>query len=256
MKKRYYILIGIISYLFFTLGNVPAAKVISLAEKNAKLPVKLYGVQGSLWNGSADKIIMRGQPTVNNLEWSINPSALLLARLSADVKASIKQQNIIGNISINAIGNFSASDVRARIDAKVMQELIQLPLGELDGTFNINVQSLEANPEGLPVVNADIKWKNAKLTMLETVDLGFIDLLIKPGKDNQLVATINNKKGQLLLDGKASLNDKKMYDVNLRITPEKNATNNIRQSIVMFARRQTDGSYLLKRKGNLKEFGL
>jgi len=131
-----------------------------------------------------------------------------------------------------------------------------MPLGELGGIFNINIKSFEATQEGLPKINANIKWENAQLTLLETVELGFIDLNLSTNEKNQLLATISNTKGQLLLDGKAQLDSSKAYDLNLRITPEKNADNNIRQSVGMIAKRQNDGSYLLKRKGNLRELGL
>jgi len=256
MKKRYYILIATLSYLFFTLGNVPAAKVISLAKNNTQLPVSLYGVQGSIWNGSAEKIIAPGQPAIDNVKWDINPAMLLLAQVSGEVNGSIKNQNIIGNVSLSAGGTLSASDVRARIEAPVIQELIKMPLGELGGVFNINIKSFEATREGLPKINANIKWKNAQLTLLETVELGFIDLNLSTNENDHLVANISNKKGQLLLDGKALLDNEKAYDLNLRITPESNANNNIRQSVGMIAKRQSDGSYLLKRKGNLRELGL
>lgn len=255
MKKRYYILIGILSYLIFTLGNIPAAKVISLIEKNYPLPAKLHGVYGSLWDGGAEKAIIAGQPSVDNLQWSLNPASLLLASLSGELKASVNQQNVIGNIRIGPTGNISASDVRARIEASIMQELIQLPLGELGGVFNINIESLELTPQSIPNVTAQINWKSAKLTLLETVDLGNIELSVEPGEANQLVAKIKNNKGQLSLNGNANIDDKKMYAIDLSIKTEDNTSDNIKQSLKMFARRQTDGSYLLKRKGNLQEFG-
>jgi len=256
MKKRYYILIAIFSYLFFTLGNVPAAKVISLVQKNTKLPAKLYGVQGSIWNGNAEKVIISGQPAIDNIQWNINPAMLLLARISGEVKGSIKNQSVVGDVSVSAAGTFNASNVRARIEAPVMQEFLKMPLGELGGVFNINIESFEATQEGLPKLFANIKWKSAKVTVLDTVDLGFIDLNLRTDDNNQLLAKISNKKGQLVLDGKAKLDSKKTYDLNLRITPETNADNNLRQSIAMIAKRQSDGSYLLKRKGNLSTLGL
>jgi len=256
MKTRYYILIAIVSFLFFTLGNVPAAKVISLAQKNAQLPLKLYGVQGSIWNGSADKVIVQGQPPIDNIQWDINPATLLLARISGEVKGSIKNQNVVGDISYSASGTFSASNVRARIEAPVIQELAQMPLGELGGIFNVNIESFEATSEGLPKIAGTIKWRNAQLTVMETVELGFINLVLSTGDDDKLLAKISNTKGQLLLDGKANLDSNKAYDLNLRITPESNANNNIRQSITLFAKRQSDGSYLVKRKGNLRDLGL
>ena len=256
MKKRYYILISVLSYLFFTLASVPAAKVISLIDKNSNIPVKLYGVHGSLWNGGAEKVLTQGMPPLDNLKWSINPAMLLLAQVSGQINGSIKNQNIIGNVNVSILGTISASDVRARINAPVMQELIQMPLGELGGVFNINIAYLELRQQGLPLIDANLKWDNAKLTMVETVDLGFVDLLINSDKNELLSAKISNKKGQLNIDGNAGLDDKKTYNLNLRLTPDESASDNIRQSIAMFARRQTDGSYLLKRKGNLRDLGL
>jgi len=256
MKKRYYILIAVLSYLFFTLGNIPAAKVIALIDKNTNAPVKLYGVHGSLWNGGAEKVLAQGQPPIDNLKWSIKPAMLLLAQLNGEVNGSIKNQNVIGNFNVSALGTISASDIRARISAPVMQELIQMPLGELDGIFNINIEHLELKQQGIPMIKANLKWENAKLTMVESVDLGFVALSITSGDNDQLSAKISNKKGQLLIDGNAGVDDKKAYNLNLRITPDESASDNIRQSIAMFARRQTDGSYLVKRKGNLRDLGL
>lgn len=256
MKIRYYILTGIISYLFFTLGNVPAAKVIPLIESATAIPAKLYGVHGSLWNGGAEKAIIKGQPPIEDLQWSINPASLLLAHVSGEVKASVKRQKLIGDFSISPGGTINASNVRARVDAGILQELVLLPVGELGGTFNIIIDSLEYNPGSFPEVSANINWKSARLTLLETVDLGNINLSLKSDENNQLLAKINNKKGDLSLQGDAEVSSKKMYAVNVSITPQAAASDNVKQSLKMFARRQPNGSYLLKRKGNLQEFGL
>ncbi|VAW64238.1 hypothetical protein MNBD_GAMMA09-1360 [hydrothermal vent metagenome] len=257
MKKRYYIITAIVSYLFFTLSSVPAAKVISLVSDNSNMPVKLYGVYGSLWDGGANTVMIQGQPaSIDDLQWSINPASLLLASISADIEASVKEQNVVGNINISAMGDISASDVRAQIDASVMQKLVNMPLGELGGVFNINVEDFEMSDEGFPVVSANIKWNNAKLTLLETVDLGHINLDITPEEDNRLSAKITNNKGELSLDGTATIDPSKNYNLDLRITPEDSAKPNIRQSLGMFAKKQTDGSYLVKRKGNLRDLGL
>lgn len=256
MKKRYYILIAIISYLFFTLGNIPAAKVVSLVKNNTDIPASLYGVYGSLWKGGADKLLIIDSPEINNLQWSVNPAYLLLAKLQTELQATIHNQNITGDVSIGAGGTLVASDLRSRIDASVMQDLMKLPLGELDGTFIINILRLEAEQNTLPLVDGTIKWQSAKLTLAETVDLGHINITLKPGDDNDLLISISNQKGQISLDGKASVDSDKGYTLNLKFTPDSSATQNIRQSLQMFARRQSDGSYTLKRSGNLKEFGI
>ena len=256
MKQRYYVIIAVVSYLLFTLINTPAATVISLLEKNMQIPVKFYGVQGSIWNGQADSLLIQGQPPVSMLQWSLNPLSFLVASLSADIEAQIKQQKIIGNISIGARGNIEASNVRARLDAADVQQLISMPFGELAGDFNLEIKSLQWTGKGLPITSGRLNWKNAKLTMVESVNLGIVELNIEPGKEGELLATINNRNGDIRIEGKASLQSDKRYTVDLNFNPQNNASNNIKQSLAMFARRQSNGSYQLKKAGNLKQLGL
>lgn len=256
IEKRYYILTAVISYLFFMVSSLPASKLISLAKENRLITAELYGVYGSLWNGGAEQLNIPKQLPVKNLQWSFNPASLLVAKISSEISGNIKDQNFIGSISVNAFGTVEANDVRARIESPVMQELINMPLGELGGIFNLNIESLILNDAPIPNINASLKWNNAKLTLTETVDLGNINIVVKPDNENQLTATISNKQGQLSLDGTASVDDKKLYSLDLRITPEANASSSITQSLSMFSRRQTDGSYLIKRKGNLRDLGM
>ena len=256
IKTRYYILTVILSYLFFMMSSLPASKLVSLAEDNKLISAKLYGVYGSLWRGGAEQINIPNQAPITDLQWSLNPASLLIAKLSSEVNGNIKQQKFIGNIGMNALGTVEATDLRVRISSPVMQELIQMPLGELGGVFNINIESIILNDSPIPDITGTLKWNNAKLTIAETVDLGHINIAIKPNAAKQLTATISNTKGQLSLDGSASVDDKKQYTLDLRITPEQNAVNSITQSLSMFSRRQTDGSYLIKRKGNLREIGM
>lgn len=256
IKKRYIILLAVGSYLLFTLSMVPANKVLGLANSISPLPIKVYGVSGNLWNGRALQVISPGQPAIDNLHWSISPFQLLLARLSTDFNASINNQNITGNVSVNALGKLQGSDIRARIDGAVMQQLLRLPLGELGGSFNFNVDSVELKQNALPILDASISWKNASLTLMDTVNLGHIELIITPQDDGHLLASISNKQGDLQLSGNASVDAEKNYSINLRMTPQPSTARNIIQSLGMFSRRQADGSYLLNRKGNLREFGL
>lgn len=256
IKKRYYILTAVISYLFFMVSSLPASKLISLAKEYKLTPVEFYGIYGSLWNGGAEQINAPNQLPINNIQWSLKPASLLVAKLSSEISGNIKNQNFIGNVSVNAFGTVEANDIRARIESPVMQTLINMPLGELGGVFNLKIESLILNNAAIPDINASLKWNNAKLTLTETVDLGHINITIKPSGENQLTATISNQQGQLSLDGTASVDAKKLYSLDLRITPEASASRNITQSLSLFSRRQTDGSYLMKRKGNLREFGM
>jgi len=255
MKRRYYIILAISSYLFFALASTPAAKVISLAQNNFNLPAKFYGVQGSIWNGRADNLIVQNH-RIDQLKWSLNPAALLLANISADIRASIKEQNIVGHISVNMSGEIQAEDLRATLSAEDVQQLIAMPFGELGGKFVLNIESLNWSGEGIPDTTGTIKWRQARLTLVDTVDLGQVLVKINPDDNNGLLIKVENKGGMLSIDGKLTLSDKKQYKLQLDLNPASNANANIKQSLAMFAKRQSNGSYRFKQNGNLNQLGL
>ncbi len=256
MKIRYYLLIGIISYLLFTLINTPAATVLSLVENQVSLPVKFYGVQGTIWQGQTDRLMMQGGPPIDNLRWELQPVALFTASIAADVQAQVKQQNVIGHVRVNSSGNIEASDLRARLEASAVQQLAAIPFGQLGGVFNIDIASLQASQQSIPQADGRISWKNARLTMMETVDLGEVLFELKPGEQGSLDLVVSNKGGDISISGRAKVLANKRYTVDINLTPQRSASANVTQSLGMFARRQSNGSYLFKQSGSLQQLGL
>ncbi len=254
MKKRYLILIAIISYLFFTLSNVPAARVIALIKQQTGAPVDIHGARGSLWSGSADTLLVNNVPPIDNLTWDINTLYFLIAQLNADITAQISQQNILGNLKISPLGTVSVHNLRSQISGEVMQSLLQMPMGEIAGDFIFNIKEVTHLDTPLPLANGQIKWKSARLTLTETVDLGHITLLLEPEADT-LRATIENKGGALSIQGTASLNPQHNYELDLTLTPVGQVSSSLQQGLGMIARRQSNGSYSIKRNGNLKQLG-
>ena len=254
MKTRYYVLFAVCSYLFFTLATTPAAAVFSLVQKNSQLPFSLHGIDGSLWNGTAERITIPSAPKLTQLSWSLNPFALLLARVNASVETDILDNKLTGNISVNSSGELSGSDIQTRLQGKVVQQLLDLPLGEIDGDFNINIESFEL-ASTLPAIKGNVQWNKARFTLADTVELGNVDIKIKPADNNTMNISINNQGGNLSVEGSIVLMENKNYKLNLTFKPQANANNNIKQSLAMFAKRQSNGSYILKQNGNLRSLG-
>ncbi|TNF36926.1 MAG: type II secretion system protein N [Gammaproteobacteria bacterium] len=253
MKQRYYWIIGILAYVFFVLFNTPAAQVINLIDKQFKLPAKFYGVQGTIWSGSSDALVIN-RTRLDNVRWSINPFSLLALRISTDVEADIKQSRTIGTLVLYPDGSMHGKSVRARINARDLQQMIALPFGQLEGEININLETLELLAGGLPKATGQVKWRNAKLTLTEAVDLGQIDINLEPEQKN-LKATISNKGGMIAINGTAIISDNKAYTLDIEFKPEASASASITQSLGMFARRLPNGVYQLKQNGNLARLG-
>ena len=87
------------------------------------------------------------------------------------------------------------------------------------------------------------------------VDLGQIEINLSP-EQKDMKAVISNKGGMISISGSATITDNKLYTLDIELKPETTASNNIKQSLGMFARRLPNGVYQLKQNGNLKQFGL
>ena len=132
MKRRYYIIIAVASYMLFTLTAIPAASVYSLAsDKN--LPLKLYGIEGSIWNGRAGSAVIPRKPPVKQIRWQLNPFALLIARISASFDAEFNNQPIVGHIKLSVGGDITISDLKTSMAASEIAKLASVPLGEFAG---------------------------------------------------------------------------------------------------------------------------
>ncbi|MDH5764667.1 MAG: type II secretion system protein N [Gammaproteobacteria bacterium] len=254
MKPKHYILTAIISYLLFTIVTTPAASIFSLIQKDTKLPFTIQGIDGSIWNGSAERVIIPSAPQLENIYWSINPFALLIANVSASIEAEIMNNILTGDISVSNDGSYRASDISTQLSSSTVQKLINLPLGELSGEFYINIESIQST-KNIPVIDGTIAWEKAAYTLADTVNLGTINLIIKPADSNALKAKINNKGGDIAISGEIHIADNKTYKLDLAFAPLETTNNNIKQSLAMFARKQTDGSYLLRKTGNLRSLG-
>src|SRR5690606_40005787 len=83
-------LLGIVAWLIFILAMLPARFV--LAQFGSLLPpdIRLHGVQGTLWNGTAQTLAWRGV-SAGPLHWDVQAVALLTGHLQADINAKLPQ---------------------------------------------------------------------------------------------------------------------------------------------------------------------
>ncbi|MFW2373979.1 MAG: type II secretion system protein N [Gammaproteobacteria bacterium] len=254
MKRRYYIIIAVASYLLFSLSAIPAASIYSLLPGN--MPIKLYGIEGSIWNGRADSAVMPSKPPVQQIQWQLSPFALLLASISADFNARFNEQPVVGNVRLSASGSVSISRLKTSMAAAEIAKLASIPLGEFDGEVFLDIESASLSDNAIPNIIGDIVWQNAKVTLTETVELGQISIKIRPQTNGDLLAKLANDKGSIDIRGDVTVSQNKAYKLNIVLTPKANTSPNITQSLGFFAKRQANGSYRVKQNGNLRQFGL
>lgn len=254
MRTRYYIATGILSYIVFLVATIPAAPVISMFD--ARLPLTIKNVSGTLWSGQAGTVDTDRDITLNNVQWSFLPSHLLLASLAIDVNAEMNDYPVKTRLSTGVSGNLAVSKLDMQLDAIDIEPLIALPIGELAGVFHLQINSARIKQGEVPRIDGTIDWKQATVTVAEAADLGDVSILVNENDQSPLTATINNKGGHLALNGNFSVTAQGDYSLQLTMKPNASASTNLSGSLAMFARKQRNGEFLLNNKGNLKQLGL
>ena len=255
MKTKYYWITGIIFLALFLIANTPATLVVN--SINDRIPqVKIQNVSGTLWQGSAQQLTVQSKYVLKNIEWSICVAHLLLAKACVELDAIYDNSPLNGQISIGINKAIQAKNINATITAQTLSQIITLPMGEIDGDISVDLKTLEWQPGGLPSATGIIKWNKASITIAETAQLGDITITLTESEDNPIRAEISNLNGQLNITGTASLKENTDYNLDLTLTPETNASRNLKSSLALFSRANKNGSFTLKNSGNLKQLGM
>lgn len=255
MKKRVYIITGIITYLVFLIASAPAEPILSQLQKQFP-EVSMQGISGLLWNGSAQSITINRQHVLLDTDWDFDAWRLFTGEISARIHTQYQQQPVIADIGVDLSGKIIARNVITRMDAAKAAQLARIPFGKFDGDVTVHLSQLVWQPQQVPRATGELQWNNASITVAETVSLGNISITLDEGSSAPLSALIKNIGGQIRLDGNADVSEDGNYTLKLNMLPEKTANNNIRSSLGMFAKPQANGSYQLDNSGNLKQYGL
>jgi hypothetical protein len=254
MKKKYYFLTAIISYLIFLVASIPAKPVTDLINENTAL--SLNGVSGNVWNGKAFIIDIDNTVSLHNTRWSFSLWKLLIGQLAIDLSTQYLDNDINTEIGASVTGWFFVNDLNAEISASALGELVNIPLAQLDGLISLNIENAQWKQGELPVASGQINWSDASVTIADTASLGNVSITLYESEQELLVADINNQGGDIKLNGKVELVPEENYSIDLKLTPMATASNSIKQSLGMFAKKQRNGEYLLKSTGSLSQTGL
>ena len=254
MKKRYYILTAIVAYLVLLLATVPANLFSGIINNNTN--VHLSGISGSVWNGQALQVTTGNNTVLEKTRWSFAPLALLTGRLAFDIETRLLDNTIRARAGSTFLGRIFVSDLVAHIPARDITKLAAIPLAQLDGEFDINIDSASWKADGQPLATGQINWKNATVAVTETARLGNVSIALSESEQDMLQAAISNQGGDIKVSGSAELLPDNRYQLNIRLKPLAGASNSIRQSLAMFAKKQGNGEYLLQNSGSLNQIGL
>ncbi len=254
MKKKYYIFTAIASYFLLLIATIPAKPVTRLINDNTS--ITLQGISGTLWSGKAYTASLNNKAQLKNIEWSFNLWKLLMGQIATDIKTQYLGNSINAELGLSFLGRYFANNLTATIFAKDVAEFANIPLVQLSGVISLNIDHAQWKQGELPMVSGQINWKDATITVSDTVSLGDVLITLDESEHQLLNADISNQGGDIKVTGTAGLIPEADYAINIKLSPTASAGSNIKQSLGLFAEKQRNGDYLYKESGPLNQIGL
>jgi hypothetical protein len=161
--------------------------------------------------------------------------------------------DIRSEIGTSFLGRYFINDLSAKMLAKDVAQLANIPLAQLSGLISLDIEHARWKQGELPTATGIINWKDATVTVADTASLGNVSIILSESDQDLLNAEIKNQGGDIKISGTAELVPESDYAVDIKLTPTASANNNIKQSLGLFAQRQNNGDYILKKSGPLNQ---
>ena len=164
MQKRSLFIVGCIGFGFSLLAHLPAKLVF---PKNSG-EFQFIGVGGSVWRGEVKQILFSGKALpVRNLNWSVNPIALITGTLKADFHEQPAPINR-GNLDLNLLSRqLELHAVHWQLPAGSLDAWIPMQGMSAQGRLVLDLQTLQLPPnKSFPSqLEGRLDWQNAELQM-------------------------------------------------------------------------------------------
>jgi general secretion pathway protein N len=219
--KRIWILLAIVAVLLSAAVAValtfPAAVAWGWVSERAP-DVRLQGVDGTVWNGSATRISVRGQ-VLGRLQWQLSPWQLLSGNPRLHLEVDGPGLKLAGELLRHDVDLIAIEHLNVQTEAGWLAPALAIPELEPTGILVSEDASLILARSGLPrALDAHIEWREAGVRGQVIARLGTL-MIDAQGKDGRIEAQVRDSgDGEVEIRGKASI-DQNSYRSEVVLVP-------------------------------------
>ncbi|WP_252178043.1 type II secretion system protein N [Endozoicomonas sp. 4G] len=239
-----------VSYTGFMLAELPAAFVWNHAPKMPE--VKLEGLSGSVWSGSAQTLTVNGIE-LEDVSWDLRPSALLTGKIKADLEVGDNFSAVAGQATVTySLQGMTIEDLEADASAGWLQQFASMPV-PATARGNINLVADSLIYEGGQCVELDgrMEWERGRISSpLGEVKLGQADADLSC-KGNTLEGNIRQSSEFLTTDAVFSVNLNGSYSLSGKVSDGEALPETIKDGMKFLGRPDAQGRYPLTFRGRI-----
>ena len=210
----------------------------------------LSGMQGSLWQGSAARAVLRtavGPLHLGALRWRIHPWSLLSLSPRVTIDSRWGGQRIQVSRLWRRGQRWELRDLDAMLDAQLLSQFVPT---ELRGRISIQLDTLTATADALLAAQGRVVWQDAAWqTSNSSIPLGSYVAVIGSEEERGIVARIDTLSGSLRAQGELRV-EARSYAVEARIEAPSGMDAQLARALSLIAA-PTENGYLLRLNGDI-----
>lgn len=251
--KRYlgYGAIVLVGYVVFMLILFPADRAYRLLQ--TQLPgVELFQVQGTLWSGTAQAVVVRGK-TLRNFSWELKPLGLFKGRIEADVKFDSNTTWASANVGVGLGEKIVVSSLQGQLPVVELQALLPPAPAKLAGMLQLNFDKLVYASESkqLEYAQGRVEWQGASVTVMQEAAIGDYQLDLTT-TDQGVEGTFSDiNEGPMQVQGGLTLGLDKQYKVDAKLKVRDASRQDLVQSVRFIGKADNDGNVVFSKAGTL-----
>jgi general secretion pathway protein N len=253
MRKWQVAVLAVVLFLVFLVVTLPAPLAYGFLKKKLApdLPLQLGNVSGTVWSGRAMPAQIGGQ-RVDSLSWSIQPLALLIGRVQAQLEFRYGDSYGTAVVARGFTGKIYAKDIEARIDLKRMRLLSKLlPLG-MEGALLLNMKTFSVDRRSIIEADGVLAWDGAIITVPARTEFGNLRVTLSTDSEN-VKAALADGGGPLQAEGLLNVTREGNYKFTGAFAARDPNQRMLVQGLQMLGRQGADGKVSIVNNGALSQ---
>ena len=241
-KKQ--LLISIFALLLMLIFQFPAITAINSINKNN---LKVNGVNGTVWKGSASEI-SSNEIYLRQTKWKIVPSELLKGNLTFNISTYPFNGQLKFNLNLDIMNNLSATDIKGNFPNDTLE--IIAPFLGVSSEIDMNIKSLSLNNKGINQLEGQILLNNLVMKGISNRVLGSykIDLFERNG---EIYGSIDDVSGEVDIAATISLTLSGKYIIDGAVSAKQNTSNQVRAILSFLGAQNENGQRSFRFEGEI-----
>ena len=241
-KKQ--VLVSLFALLLMLILQFPAITAINSINKNN---LKVNGVNGTIWKGSASEI-SSNEIYLRQTKWKIAPSELLKGNLTFDISTYPFNGQLKFNLILDLMNNLSAMDIKGNFPNDILE--IIAPFLGVSSEIDMNIKSLSLNNKGINQLEGQILLNNLVMKGISNRVLGSykIDLFERNG---EIYGSIDDVSGEVDIAATMSLTLSGKYIIDGAVSEKQNTSNQVRTILSFLGAENENGQRSFRFEGEI-----